>query len=65
MTFSPISHQVAIPVIGFMAFMGPSSGRGEAFQPGDRQSDLLDSCAAVFLLMAVAFGPALMWLVVG
>jgi hypothetical protein len=34
-------------------------------RPGDRQSDLLDSFAAVFLLMAVAFGPALTWLLLG
>jgi hypothetical protein len=65
MTCSPISQQVTIPVIGFTAFMGSSSGRGAAFQPGNRQSDLLDSFAAVFLLMAVAFGPALTWLLVG
>jgi hypothetical protein len=31
----------------------------------DRQSDLLDSFAAVFVIMAVAFGPALTWLLVG
>ena len=64
MTCSPISQQVAIPVIGFTAF-NPGSGSGAASRRGDRQSDLLDSFAAVFVLMAVAFGPALTWLLVG
>ena len=64
MTCSPSSQQVAIPVIGFTAF-SPGSGSGAASLPGDRQSDLLDSFAAVFVLMAVAFGPALTWLLVG
>jgi hypothetical protein len=65
MTYAPVSQQVAIPVIGFTAFIGLSAGSGVAFRPGDRQSDLLDPFAAVFLLMAVAFGPALTWLLVG
>jgi hypothetical protein len=43
----------------------PAGGNGAASLPGDRQSDLLDSFAAVFVLMAVAFGPALTWLLVG
>ena len=64
MTNSPISQQVAIPVIGFTAF-SPGSGSRAASPRGDRQSDLLDSFAAVFVLMAVAFGPALTWLLVG
>ena len=64
MACSPVSHEVVIPVIGFTAF-SPGSGSGAASPPGDRQSDLLDSFAAVFVLIAVAFGPALTWLLVG
>jgi hypothetical protein len=64
MTHSPISQQVAIPVMGFSAFMGPSAGNG-AYRPGDRESDVLDYFAAAFFLMAVAFNPALTWLLVG
>jgi len=64
MTSSRSSQQVANPVIGFTAF-SPGSGSGAASPPGDRQSDLLDSFAAVFVLIAVAFGPALTWLLVG
>jgi hypothetical protein len=63
MTCSPSSQQVANPVIGFAAF-SLGSGSGAAAAPGDRQSDLLDSFAAVFVVMAVAFGPALTWLLV-
>jgi hypothetical protein len=65
MRCAPISQQVAVPVMGFTAFMGQGAGNGVASRPGDRQSDLLDSFAAVFLLMAVAFGPALTWLLLG
>ena len=65
MRCAPISQQVAVPVMGFTTFMGQSSGTGAASRPGDRQSDLLDSFGAVFVLMAVAFGPALTWLLVG
>jgi hypothetical protein len=65
MTYAPVSQQVAIPVIGFTAFTDASARNVATFRPGDRQSDLLDSFAAVFLLMAVAFGPALAWLLVG
>jgi hypothetical protein len=65
MRCAPISQQVAVPVMGFTAFMGQRAGSGAAFRPSDRQTDLLDSFAVVFLLMAVAFGPALTWLLVG
>ena len=58
----------AIPVIGFTTFMGPSvRNTNEArFSKGqetearyDRQSDVVDYFAAAFLLMSVAFGPAI------
>jgi hypothetical protein len=65
MTYAPIAQQVAIPAIGFTAFMDSSARNVETSRPGDRQSDLLDSFAAVFLVLAVAFGPALSWLLVG
>jgi hypothetical protein len=65
MRCAPISHKVAVPVMGFTAFMGQSAGSGAASRPSDRQSDLLDSFAAVFILMTVAFGPALTWLLLG
>jgi hypothetical protein len=51
--------------MGFSAFMGPSAGNGAAYRPGDREPDVLDYFAAAFFLMAVAFGPALTWLLVG
>jgi hypothetical protein len=68
MTCSPVPLQQTIPVIGFTGFMGPSvRGTREArFSKGqetearyDGQSDVVDYFAAVFLLMSVAFGPAI------
>jgi hypothetical protein len=68
MTCSPVPLQQAIPVIGFTGFMGPSvrSTREARFSKGqetqarnDRQSEVVNYFAAVFLLMSVAFGPAI------
>ena len=68
MTCSPIPLQQAIPVIGFTAFMSPSArgasedrfGKGRETEARyDRQSDVVDYFDAVFLLISVAFGPAI------
>jgi hypothetical protein len=53
------------PGHGFHGLHGSELRHRGGTRPGDRQSDLLDSFGAVFVLIAVAFGPALTWLLVG
>ena len=71
MTCSPVPLQQAIPVIGFTGFIGPSArGTREArFSKGqetearyDRQSEVVNYFAAVFLLMSATIGPAIVTL---
>jgi hypothetical protein len=75
MICSPVPRQMAVPEIGFAAFIGPSarnagtspSGAGASSSSNgcetearyDRPPDVVDYLALAFVVTALAFGPAI------
>ncbi len=73
-SYSPGSQSPVVPVIGpnvlnLTAFRSPTENvRFEhlrARNQRDRSREIIDYLAAAFVIMAVAFGPAVAWLLVG